>query len=74
MLPTDSLAAVDFSNLQHLATTVGVPVKQMSAHTTSSLDNVISQLYSKEEQWMIVTNIQLLKDPEFALNKLLEVE
>lgn len=76
ILPTTtSLATVDFSNVEQLAITALTSVTQMSAHTITLLDNVISKLHhSKGEQWMIVTNIQLLADPELALGKLLEVQ
>lgn len=75
MLSTStSIATVDFSNLQQLAVTVGTTLTQISAHTTELLDDVISELHSRGGQWMVVTNMQLLANPELALNKLLEVE
>ena len=70
-----SLATMDISNLEQLAVTAGVTVTQISAHTITLLDNLISQLQqSSEQQWLIVTNLQLLPDIELALSKLLEVE
>ena len=75
MFPTAITTSVDYSNLQQLATTAGVvlqDVKLISAHTIPLLDNVMSQL--DDSQWIIVTNMQLLADPEIALSKLLKVE
>lgn len=75
MLSTStSLATVDFSNLQQLGITAGTTVTQTSAHTTALLDNVVKELENRGEQWTVVTNVQLLADPELALRKLLEVE
>lgn len=69
-----SLATVDFSNLEQLAVTAGVTITQLSAHTITLLDNLLSQLqHWSNEQWLIVTNLQLLPDIELALSKLLEV-
>ena len=69
-----SLATVDFSSLEQLAITAGATITQISAHMITLLDNLISQLQSNEEQWLIVTNLQLLPNVELALSKLLEVE
>ena len=72
---TTSLATVDFINLEQLAVTAGVTITQISAHTITLLDNLLSQLqHWSNEQWLIVTNLQLLPDIELALSKLLEVE
>lgn len=69
-----SLATVDFSNLEQLVVTAGVTITQLSAHTITLLDNLLSQLQQwSNEQWLIVTNLQLLPDIELALSKLLEV-
>ena len=74
MLSSDaSLAMVDLSNLEQLAVTAGVAITQLSVHTITLLDSLISQLQSNEERWLIVTNIQLLPDPKLALCKLLKV-
>lgn len=71
---TTSLASVYFSNLEQLAIAAGTTVTQASAHTIALLDNVMSQVTSKGEQWIMVTNIQLLTDPENALNRLVKVK
>ena len=68
-----SLASVDFSNLEQLAVGAGTTATLVSAHTTELLDNVISQLNSGQGQWIVVTNVQLLADPELALSKLVKV-
>ena len=70
-----SPATVDFSNLEQLAVTAGVTITQISVHTITLLDKLMSQLqHWSDEQWLIVTNLQLLPDTELALSKLLEVE
>ena len=75
MLSNDaSLAVMDLSNFEQLAVTASVAIAQLSVHTITSLDSLISQLESNEERWLVVTNIQLLPDPELALSKLLKVE
>lgn len=71
---TTSQATMEFSNLQQLATTAGISaIRLISAHNISSLEHVISELYNEQQQWIIVTNIQLLQHPELALNRLVEV-
>ena len=74
MLPAStSLATLDLTGLQQLADTVNVSMECVSVHNTSLLEQLLEELPSRVDVWLVVTNLQLLSQPTLALDRLAKV-